>query len=678
MIIAAAGAACSSSDNGLVSPDDSASDARFRFRRTPSAPQNAAATAGDASATVTWETPASSGAARIYSYTIVTSPGNRSTRVSSSAHSATITRLTNGTAYTFTVYAANFFGSGPGAKTNAVTPGTPTDTTTPPADRAPTAPTGVNATAGNAQAVVHWTAPSDPGSSAVASYTVTSSPGGKTATVTAPTVTATVTGLTNGTAYTFTVTAKNATMTSPASAPSTAVTPTAPAQNTAPSAPRSVTATAGNAQATVTWQAPSSSGSPATITGYTVTSTPGAKTATVSGSTLTATITGLTNGTSYTFAVTATNGMTSPAGTSNAVTPSAPVTPPPPSGAWISGYWVGYQRNIQNENQIDMSQLTHIIVGAAEPISGNQLATDFFQGSNTAGEALAKTITSRAHAAGKKAIMMIGGSSYVGALETASSSANRAGFITNLLAAVDRMGFDGIDIDWEPIPANDQASMLALAQGLRSARPNIILTVPISWVYYDASSWYAQLAQYVDQMNFMSYEMDPNYSGWVSWHFSAVLGGEAANHPSSISRSLSAWKGVGVPAAKLGAGVGAYGHCWNGPTAPNQSLSGATEWGGDNTLPYTLIMSSYYNSSLHKWDTAAEASYLSSSTPFGAHNCTYLTYEDVQSVTAKGQYVKAQGMGGIMMWTISQQFMSGAAAGEQNPLITAAYNGLNQ
>jgi probable HAF family extracellular repeat protein len=89
----------------------------------------------------------------------------------------------------------------------------------------PGAPTGVIATAGNAQATVSFTAPVSNGGSPITSYTVTSSPGGITSTGASSPIT--ITGLTNGTAYTFTVTATNATGTGPLSAPSNSVTPNA-------------------------------------------------------------------------------------------------------------------------------------------------------------------------------------------------------------------------------------------------------------------------------------------------------------------------------------------------------------------------------------------------------------------------------------------------------------------
>jgi len=282
----------------------------------PGAPSGAAATAGNTQATVTFAAPASDGGAAITGYTVTSNPaGGVDSNAATTGLTHTITNLTNGTAYTFTVVATNSVG--PSAASTASNSVTPTAAPT-----APGAPTGVAATAGNASASVSFTAPASDGGATITDYTVTSSPGGFTKTGTASPLT--VTGLSNGTSYTFTVVATNSVGNSPASSASNAVTPV-----TVPGAPTGVTGVAGNAQVTVSFTAPANTGG-AAITGYTVTSNPAGGVDSNAGTTgLTHTITGLTNNTPYTFTVVATNS----AGPSAASSPSSAVTP-------VTGYTV--------------------------------------------------------------------------------------------------------------------------------------------------------------------------------------------------------------------------------------------------------------------------------------------------------------------------------------------------
>lgn len=92
--------------------------------------------------------------------------------------------------------------------------------------RAPNAPTSVTGTAGDQQVSVAFTAPANIGGSAISSYVALSNPGNFSATGGSSPVT--VTGLTNGTAYTFQVTALNSYGPSPISSASASVTPAVP------------------------------------------------------------------------------------------------------------------------------------------------------------------------------------------------------------------------------------------------------------------------------------------------------------------------------------------------------------------------------------------------------------------------------------------------------------------
>ncbi len=267
----------------------------------PGAPTNVTASSGNGTVTVSWTPPTYTGGYPILSYWVRSSPGYSDCNARGGATSCTVTGLTNGVTYTFTVQAYNNITYGASGTSNPVTP----------CCSVPGAPTGVFATASSGQASVRWSPPSSTGG-AVSRYIVTAYPGGGRCETDGGT-SCTVTGLTNGTSYTFSVTAGNSAGTGPPSTSSSPVTPIG-----VPSEPIAVVATANERGAlTVSWSPPSSNGG-ATVTAYAAVASPG--NLNCQASSTTCTITGLADATEYSVTVTAAN----QAGSSK---PSAPTTP---------------------------------------------------------------------------------------------------------------------------------------------------------------------------------------------------------------------------------------------------------------------------------------------------------------------------------------------------------------
>jgi hypothetical protein len=189
----------------------------------PTAPSIGTATAGNVSATVTFNPPANNNGSAVTSYMVtatdLTTPANGRQTASGVGSPIRLSGLTNGDRYTFRVRATNGVGTGASsAASNAVTPAT-----------VPGAPIIGAANAGNHSASVAFTAPANDGDATITGYTVTARDlssevnGGQTASGLASPIT--VSGLTNGDSYTFAVTATNRAGTGPPSAASNEVVP---------------------------------------------------------------------------------------------------------------------------------------------------------------------------------------------------------------------------------------------------------------------------------------------------------------------------------------------------------------------------------------------------------------------------------------------------------------------
>ena len=186
---------------------------------------------------------------------------------------------------------------------------------------APGTPGTPTAVSGNASATVTIAAPSSGGTPVT--YTVTASPGGGTCTVTVPATSCSVTGLTNGTSYTFASTATNTGGTSSSSVSSASVTPA-----TVAGAPTIGSITAGNQQLSVPFTAPSSNGG-AAISNYKYSTDDGSTWSSAGSTSSPIVITGLTNGTSYNVKLRAVNSAgDGTASSAVSATPVAPVSVP--------------------------------------------------------------------------------------------------------------------------------------------------------------------------------------------------------------------------------------------------------------------------------------------------------------------------------------------------------------
>jgi chitinase len=347
------------------------------------------------------------------------------------------------------------------------------------------------------------------------------------------------------------------------------------------------------------------------------------------------------------------------------------------SGRWVTGYYVGYQSTLYPPSAIDFSALSHLVIGPVTPHADGSLDASL-DVDPAAAPALIQDLVTRAHGAQRKALFMLGGAGAHDAWVGAASAGTRATFVQNLVTLATTSSIDGFDLDWEPLDPADYPAFQALAQDLRAALPGTILTVPVGWVSSTSpsvDSFYSTIAPVFDQINVMSYGMAGDWPGWKSWH-SAALHGETPTTPTSVDSTVKAYLAAGVPAAKLGIGIGFYGTCWTPPVSgPSQDLGGSTVAASDNAMSYTNIMADYFSAGARQWDDTAKATYLSFGSATGPSGCGFVSYEDEQSIAEKAAYAKAEGLGGAIIWTINQGYLPSAPAGMQNPVLDAVGQG---
>jgi BspA type Leucine rich repeat region (6 copies)/Fibronectin type III domain len=174
------------------------------IQTSPDRPSLVSLDAGSRSATVSWMAPSANGGRAITGYTVTCVGGGltKTATTTASVTSSVIRDLVNGTTYLCSVTAKNAKGTSGATDLWEVTP-----------VGVPSAPTSVIGIAGSGQVTVNWTTGTDNGGSPLTGFVIQAKVGSTVVKTVAAGVTdraAVVTGLTNGTSYTFSVSANNA------------------------------------------------------------------------------------------------------------------------------------------------------------------------------------------------------------------------------------------------------------------------------------------------------------------------------------------------------------------------------------------------------------------------------------------------------------------------------------
>lgn len=347
---------------------------------------------------------------------------------------------------------------------------------------------------------------------------------------------------------------------------------------------------------------------------------------------------------------------------------------------WVTGYYPAYKRSTMPPANIDFTTVTHLIHFAMSVNTDGSLNATRLDLS----AAHMADVVGRAHAAGRKALICVGGADSQTGFQGATSRGRLTTFISNLTHIVVTHGYDGVDLDWEPMNATDTAQFTNMVHGLRSAldqlpQPKLLTAAVVAYPPYGdpPTAQYRMLASLqsqFDQINVMTYDLSGPWPGWVTWFNSPVFDG-GYRFPSSGGLVPSADGAIrnflsnGVTPAKLGVGIPFYGYLWTGGgvSQPRQA------WSESNvpvvtTESFATISTAYFRSNVYHWDNNAQSAYLTISN--GASGpARFISYDDPRACQAKASYARNRSLGGVMIWELTQDFFPSAPVGQRHPLL---------
>jgi chitinase len=332
-------------------------------------------------------------------------------------------------------------------------------------------------------------------------------------------------------------------------------------------------------------------------------------------------------------------------------------------GAYVPG-WNQLRLDPRNDHLLDgITHFLHFAVYVRASDGRLELQTNELTASKM------RALVGAAHGAGKQALLVVGGEGAAPGLRIASSPEVLPTTLKSILSLVDRYGYDGVDVDWEPLDPRDATLYGTFMEGLRKSLdqtallhrgPKLGLTTAIE-INLNREDYMASLVstlhkldEKVDRINLMTYAMANSGNLPFVWHNSALypaVSPEDGFRTPSADGAIREFFAAGFQPGKLGIGINLYGYLWQGQGLENISNPGKL-WKLPPKmveLTYGQVVKDYLKNNPTRWDQQAEVPYLSI-----PQTNQFLSYEDSRGIEAKLRYVQQNGLGGVIIWDIGR------------------------
>jgi chitinase len=279
-----------------------------------------------------------------------------------------------------------------------------------------------------------------------------------------------------------------------------------------------------------------------------------------------------------------------------------------------------------------------------------------------------RALVEAVHRAGKRVLLVVGGDGAAPGFRIASSPKHLANTLRSILSLVDRYGYDGIDVDWEPLASEDTRRYSLFIESLRKGldrmpsgeqQTNRCLTTAIEVDLNDTEYMVSllrtlrKLDEKLDRINVMTYTMAIPSSLPFVWHNSALYPGASPKdgfRTPSADGAIREFLAAGFQPERLGIGINLYGYLWQGKGPEDVSTPGRI-WKSRpkvKELTYGEVATLLRNHSTY-WDEQAKVPYMS--IPLSKQ---FISYEDRRGIDAKVRYVQQKDLGGLIVWDIGR------------------------